>query len=81
VPSPNVTADHQTKNAEELSSVGGCEIISEKNLEISLIYDKINSIIKDDEKISEMQNALAKIAITDGDKRIYNIVKDVLKVT
>jgi UDP-N-acetylglucosamine--N-acetylmuramyl-(pentapeptide) pyrophosphoryl-undecaprenol N-acetylglucosamine transferase len=77
IPSPNVTKDHQTKNAKVLENVGGAVIISEKNLEINLLYEKINSIINDDKKITKMQNALGKIAIPDGDKRIYNILKSI----
>jgi UDP-N-acetylglucosamine--N-acetylmuramyl-(pentapeptide) pyrophosphoryl-undecaprenol N-acetylglucosamine transferase len=80
VPSPNVTEDHQTKNAMVLGSVGGATVISEKTLEFDLIYKEINSIINNKEKIATMQNALEKIAITDGDKRIYNIINDVYDI-
>ena len=43
VPSPNVTADHQTKNALEFEKLGFIEFIPENELTVSRINDKIEN--------------------------------------
>jgi UDP-N-acetylglucosamine--N-acetylmuramyl-(pentapeptide) pyrophosphoryl-undecaprenol N-acetylglucosamine transferase len=75
IPSPNVTADHQNRNADELVNVGGALKIFEKELTASRLEKTIDKIITDEKKLSEMSKNLKKIAVTDAGERIYRVIK------
>jgi len=74
IPSPNVTADHQTKNADILANIGGAIKITENELNIKTITNEINNIIDDESKLKKMSDSLKKVAIRDADMRIYKIL-------
>ena len=78
IPSPNVTKDHQTKNAVELEKLGGAVLIAEQDLTSDLLYNTICSITGDNKKLDRMSKSLQKIAVGDADERIYKIVKEVV---
>ena len=77
IPSPNVTADHQTKNALELSNCGGAILIRENELSDELLYETLMKTVKDEEKLKKMENALTPLSVTDGAKRIYTIISKI----
>ena len=77
IPSPNVTADHQTPNAELMAAAGGAIKINENDLSLSLISKEIDAVINDESKLKKMSDSLEKIAVRDADMRIYRIIKDV----
>lgn len=78
IPSPNVTADHQTKNASELARVGGAVLLHESKLDAESLYSIFEKLIKSDTKLSEMEKALEPLSVSDGAKRIYSVLEEVL---
>jgi len=68
VPSPNVTADQQTKNAQEYVDQGAAIIIKDEDLTGQTLVEAISNILENNEKYQEMQ-AL-------GSKNILNIRKE-----
>lgn len=78
VPSPNVTADHQTKNASVVSESGGGIMISEKDLSAELLYKTIKSVVCNEKKLLEMEQNLEPLCITDGDRRVFEVVKSIV---
>jgi UDP-N-acetylglucosamine--N-acetylmuramyl-(pentapeptide) pyrophosphoryl-undecaprenol N-acetylglucosamine transferase len=60
VPSPNVTADHQTKNARYFAAGGGAVVVPE--VELSRIPELIGSLLADPARLAEMGEAMLRVA-------------------
>ncbi len=60
VPSPNVTADHQTKNARHFEQGGGAIVVAE--VEIRRAADVVRSLLGDDRRRAEMSKAMLALA-------------------
>lgn len=71
VPSPNVADNHQEKNARVLEKSGGAVVILEKDCSGEVLYETVNSLLSDKEKLKNMSAALNSIAILDATQRIY----------
>lgn len=67
VPSPNVAANHQFKNAESLVKENAAELIEDVKLN-SELFEKVNSIINDPIKLDGMKNNILKFSKPDAAK-------------
>jgi UDP-N-acetylglucosamine--N-acetylmuramyl-(pentapeptide) pyrophosphoryl-undecaprenol N-acetylglucosamine transferase len=56
VPSPNVTADHQTKNARYFESAGGAVVVPEQ--ELIRVPDLVRGLLEDDARLAAMSEAM-----------------------
>ena len=79
VPSPNVTADHQTKNAKVLSEHGGAVLLPESECSGAVLYERAAGILTDTAKRDEMVRALSSQSITDAAEQIYQVLTGLLK--
>ena len=79
VPSPNVTADHQTKNAKVLADHGGAVLLPESECSGSRLYDEAAAILADPARREEMFRALTEQAILDASEQIYKVLTGLLK--
>lgn len=79
IPSPNVTNNHQYKNAKVVSDAGGAVLIEEKDLTPSLLSDKIEELLFDGERLHAMSQNMRKLAITDSEDKIYREIKALLE--
>jgi len=52
VPSPNVTADHQTKNARYFEAAGGAVIVPER--ELARVPEVVRELLADQERLAAM---------------------------
>ena len=68
VPSPNVTADHQTKNARYFESAGGAVVVPEP--EIARIAAVVGELLADDARLAEMGAAMRHAAKPDAANEI-----------
>jgi len=64
VPSPNVTADHQGKNARYFEQGGGAVVVSEG--EIGRVPEVIRSLLDDESRRAEMSRAMLTLARPDA---------------
>ena len=71
VPSPNVTDNHQFKNACELSKIGGAIVLEEKDVTPEKLLETARGLLADEEKRSEMSRNLTAHAVLDASERIY----------
>ena len=79
IPSPNVTDNHQYKNAKVLSDAGAAVLIEEKELgEISLTRE-VESLCKDDSRRETMENKISAFVKADAGKLIYLEICELLK--
>lgn len=76
IPSPNVTANHQEKNARVLSEQGGAVLVLEKECTPERIYSEINALLADPERCRQMIAVQKRIVRTDSCSRICDIVEE-----
>ena len=68
VPSPNVTADHQTKNARYFASGGGAVVVPEA--ELSRVPALVGSLLDDPGRLAEMGASMLRASRPDAADRI-----------
>jgi UDP-N-acetylglucosamine--N-acetylmuramyl-(pentapeptide) pyrophosphoryl-undecaprenol N-acetylglucosamine transferase len=78
VPSPNVTDDHQTNNAQVLSDLRAALLITDNNAPQTLVNACIE-LIKDTKKMSEMQEKLTQIAKPQATETIANRIASLIQ--
>jgi UDP-N-acetylglucosamine--N-acetylmuramyl-(pentapeptide) pyrophosphoryl-undecaprenol N-acetylglucosamine transferase len=60
VPSPNVTADHQTKNARHFEAGGGAIVVPEP--ELGRVPDLVRGLLEDEPRLTAMSEAMRRLA-------------------
>ena len=78
VPSPYVTADHQTKNAEALENAGAAIMIKNTELTGKRVVGAIDSLLLDDVRYRQMAESALREGVPDASNRLYRVLKDVL---
>ncbi|MBE6926972.1 MAG: UDP-N-acetylglucosamine--N-acetylmuramyl-(pentapeptide) pyrophosphoryl-undecaprenol N-acetylglucosamine transferase [Ruminococcaceae bacterium] len=76
VPSPNVTNNHQEKNANVLKQRGAAVVIGENECDGKVLYEAAKELLEDEERCAKMRTALREVAVIDSAERIYNIICD-----
>ena len=76
IPSPNVVRNHQEQNARELERGGAAVVLTEDNLTGESLYETIESLVTDKEKLSSMAQMAEKYAKRDALLKIYEIIKN-----
>ena len=79
IPSPNVTANHQEKNARVLESGGGAVVILEKDLTAENLYETVKELLGDAGRREEMSRRLHSMVILDATERMCRVVEDITK--
>lgn len=78
IPSPYVTANHQEYNARALEKNGASVVVLEKDLNCDVLYNEINVIINNRQKLTAMAQNAAKMGIVDASEKIYHEIKQVM---
>lgn len=79
VPSPNVTANHQEKNARLLADQGGAVLLLERNCVGDTLYDSACNLLRDPARRSKMERSLSAGAIPDAGEKIYETLRAIMK--
>ncbi len=79
IPSPNVTNNHQEKNARVLEEGGGAVVLLEKECTASVLYEQIRSLLADEKRREEMSRKLLAMSRPDSTERICQIVEELSK--
>lgn len=74
VPSPNVTDNHQEKNAGILAQRGAAVVLHEAQCSGRLLYDTARQLLADPQRLQDMTKALHEMAVVDSAERIYNTI-------
>ncbi len=80
VPSPNVTNNHQEKNARVLEAGGGAVVMLEKDCTAEKMYALVMELLKDENRRAEMSRSLHAMARLDSTERICDIILDLRKL-
>ena len=71
VPSPNVTDNHQFKNASELAGLGGALVVEEKDVTSELLFEKAKLLLGDEKKRLDMSRKLLDGSMPESNELIY----------
>lgn len=78
IPSPNVTNDHQTKNALNLVSNGAASIIKESELNGTILFDKIDELMNDAKKLEIMSNSAKKLGSPNAADNLLTLMDEII---
>ena len=76
IPSPNVTGDHQMKNALYYQRHGAAEIIPEKDLDADTLIKKIRELLSDGDRLKEMSESIKKLSVGNAKNEIAELIAD-----
>lgn len=79
VPSPNVTANHQEKNAKVLADKGAAVLLNEENCVEDTLYQTVETLIRETQRRENMTKALASLGQEDPGEKIYETLISLLK--
>ena len=79
IPSPNVTGNHQEKNARVLEAAGGAIVILEKDCTPEILYAEVQGLLVDEERREKMAKVLRGLVKIDSAERICDIVEELAK--
>ena len=78
VPSPNVTNNHQEKNARVLEAAGGAVVMLESEVDAEKMYRQVMALLDDPERRENMRFALKGLVRTDSAERICDIIEELI---
>lgn len=78
VPSPNVTNNHQYKNAKVLADVNAAILIKEEDYNADSMNKEISQLFISPEKCKLMSENIKRFALTDANKIIYNEIMSLI---
>ena len=78
VPSPYVTNNHQEKNARVLEAAGGAVVLTERECSGQALFQAACTILHDDRRRAEMEQAMTALGIRDAGERIWQTVLELL---
>ncbi len=79
IPSPNVTNNHQEKNARVLESRKGAVVLLEKECTPERLYAEVKSLLADPARREQMGGSLRQMVRLDSAERICDIVEELTK--
>ena len=79
IPSPYVTNDHQTKNAQSLVNAGAVKMITDADLTVEKLVEAVDEIMGDPEKKAMMAEASRQEGIPDAAERLWSLVNEIVK--
>ena len=74
IPSPNVTDNHQEKNARALSDKGAAVLVLESECTAQRLMDEINALLDSEVRMQQMSAALQKISVPDSAEKLCDII-------
>lgn len=74
VPSPNVTANHQEKNARVIENEGAAIVMTESIINQQVLMKNIFDLLDDDAKLEEMANNMKNMSTNNAVDEISNII-------
>jgi UDP-N-acetylglucosamine--N-acetylmuramyl-(pentapeptide) pyrophosphoryl-undecaprenol N-acetylglucosamine transferase len=75
IPSPNVTNNHQEKNARVLEAAGGAVVVLESQCSSEAVYREVKTLLADADRREAMSCALRSLVKMDSAQRICDIVE------
>ncbi len=77
VPSPNVTNNHQEKNARVVERAGGAKVLLEGEFDARALLGLVEDLLRDRAELERMSSAMASLTVNDAVERICGIILDI----
>lgn len=77
VPSPNVTDNHQEKNARVLERAGGAKVLLEGEFDAESLYGDVCALLKDEAALDTMAANMRAVAVDDAVEKIVSIILEI----
>ncbi len=74
IPSPNVAENHQFHNAMALVNNGAAKIVEEKDLNPTVLIEKIDEVFSKDGEAQKIGKKAYEMFVPDVDERIYKVI-------
>ena len=74
IPSPNVTDNHQEKNARVLERQGAAMVMLEPGLTGEALYQAAKELMQDEPRRKAMRESLQRMSVVDSAEKIYNTI-------
>ena len=74
IPSPNVTNNHQEKNARELEAAGAAKVMLEGDCDAKSLYREITELLADRARLEEMSRAMHACGVEDATGKIAELI-------
>lgn len=79
IPSPYVTNDHQTKNAQSLVQIGAVEMIKDAELNAQTLVEAVDKIMSNEALRQSMAEASKSEGIPNASERFYRLAKSITR--
>ena len=79
IPSPNVTDNHQEKNARALEEKGAAVVLLEKECTAEKLYEEVTKLLADVQIRDKMSTALRKRVVLDSAEQICSMMESMVK--
>ena len=79
IPSPNVSDNHQEKNARALSDRGGAVLVLEKEATAQRLMEEIYALLADKTRYSNIRSVLQGISVPDSAERLCDVMEELAK--
>ena len=79
VPSPNVTDNHQEKNARVLEKAGGAKVFLEGEFDAKSLLAEIERLLQNPAELESMSKAMASLSVPDATDKIVDKVLNLVK--
>ncbi|GAA3628575.1 undecaprenyldiphospho-muramoylpentapeptide beta-N-acetylglucosaminyltransferase [Lactobacillus hamsteri] len=79
IPSPNVTHNHQMKNAMDLEKAGAALVLPEDDLNPNNFVSSIDHILLDQKYANEMKKASKALGVPDASDQIIKVMQEISK--
>ncbi len=76
IPSPNVTDNHQEKNARALADSGAAVLVLEKDCTAEKLMAEITDLVNNKQRAAQMEKALHKMCVLDSAERLCDIIAE-----
>ena len=74
VPSPNVTNNHQEKNARVLEAAGGAKVLLETEFTADSLLGLVSELLHHPEQLETMSEEMRSLGVPDATNRIADMV-------
>ena len=79
VPSPNVTNNHQEKNARVLEAAGAARVLLEQDFNADTLFGLVSELLQSPEKLAAMSRAMCGMRVANATERIADMVLELAK--
>lgn len=74
IPSPNVTDNHQEKNARAIASQGGAVVLLESECSGKRLYEEVTALLADQPRRLQMRKSLQSMVVLDSAQKLCDII-------